>query len=173
MQANVVAHSAVFVIFDSFIPRNLEASSSPAHPRYLNQHNCSRYLPFLKGYPMDLICVMLFTGLSPVMVTPLTDEFQEPNQVIKVINDEGYFHGEGGSKGFRGLWPEALEGLPDKKLATSALGALVAHLTRVKVSNLIILDLISVVIHFSFRLQSTELLIYLLRCYSQIWFFLV
>jgi hypothetical protein len=33
VQANVVAHSAPCVILDSYISRNLEASSSPAHPR--------------------------------------------------------------------------------------------------------------------------------------------
>lgn len=33
VQANIVAHSAACVIVDSFISRNLEASSSPAHPR--------------------------------------------------------------------------------------------------------------------------------------------
>lgn len=33
VQANVVAHSAACVILDSYISRNLEASSSPAHPR--------------------------------------------------------------------------------------------------------------------------------------------
>jgi len=67
------------------------------------------------------------------MVTPLTDEYQEANVAMKLIKDRNYFRSEGGSEGLRGLWPEALEPLSNKHLAASALGALVAHLTRIKV----------------------------------------
>lgn len=75
----------------------------------------------------------LFTGLLPVMLTSLTDEYQEANLAMKQIKDKNYFRSNGGSGGPRGLWPEALEPLSNKDLAASALGALVAHLTRIKV----------------------------------------
>lgn len=75
----------------------------------------------------------MFTALLPVMVTPLTDEYQEANLAMKLIKDKNYFRSEGGSEGLGGLWPEALEPLSIKHLAASALGALVAHLTRIKV----------------------------------------
>ena len=67
------------------------------------------------------------------MLTPLTDEYQEANLAMKLIKDKNYFRSEGGSEGLRGLWPEALEPLSNRDLTASALGALVAHLTRIKV----------------------------------------
>ena len=80
----------------------------------------------------DLLC-HLFIGLLPVMITPLTDEYQEANLAMKLIKDKNYFRSDGGSEGLKGLWPGALEPLSNKHLAASALGALVAHLTRIKV----------------------------------------
>uniref|UniRef100_A0A7I4EG59 DNA mismatch repair proteins mutS family domain-containing protein n=1 Tax=Physcomitrium patens TaxID=3218 RepID=A0A7I4EG59_PHYPA len=74
-------------------------------------------------------------GQLPVMMTPLTDEFQEANFAMKLMKDKKYFRSGGSSGDFRGPWPEALEILTNKHLAASALGALVAHLTRMKVND--------------------------------------
>jgi hypothetical protein len=52
---------------------------------------------------------------------------------INLIKDKNYFRSEGGSEGLRGLWPEAPEPSSNKDLTANALGALVAHLTRIKV----------------------------------------
>lgn len=71
------------------------------------------------------------------MMTPLTDEFQEANFAMKLMKDKKYFRSGGSSGDFRGPWPEALEILTNKHLAASALGALVAHLTRMKVRFLL------------------------------------
>jgi hypothetical protein len=74
-----------------------------------------------------------FIGLLPVMLTPLTDKYQEANLAMTLIKDKNYFRSESGSEGLRGLWPEALEPLSKKDLTATALGALVAHLTPIKV----------------------------------------
>lgn len=37
-------------------------------------------------------------GLLPVMLSPLTDEYQEENLAMKLIKDKNYFRSEGGSE---------------------------------------------------------------------------
>lgn len=70
-----------------------------------------------------------------MMATPLSDEYLEPHQVIKMIKERDYFRIENGLEDSKGLWPEALGVISDKHLAASSLGALVSHLLRIKVRS--------------------------------------
>lgn len=77
-------------------------------------------------------------GLLPVTLTPLQPslEFMEAGDAIRMLRSNRYFtdssdnnwHTEGDDS-----WPTALKLSADIPLATSALGALVSHLTRMKV----------------------------------------
>ncbi|KAJ7570918.1 hypothetical protein O6H91_01G139800 [Diphasiastrum complanatum] len=78
-------------------------------------------------------------GLLPVMRTPLQprSEFMDSDAAVKFMLSRGYF-----KHAFKATaecfekskesWPEALNVLPDKDLAASALGALSSHIQRLK-----------------------------------------
>ncbi|CAM6101701.1 unnamed protein product [Calypogeia fissa] len=77
-------------------------------------------------------------GWLPVVLTPLqpNEDFMIPEDAILKFRSRHYFKGgadaDWSSEGAVDPWPPALESIAERDLATSALGALACHLTRMK-----------------------------------------